>query len=251
MVGQGRAGEAVPPRDHDPTPVGMALEDDRRRAYEPSAPSGRTQCRYPSKWLTEQADATKSGCCAEKSRTSTDQGNSRAAQLVMGAPPVRPTLATFCASPRGPTLCRGRGLSDTRSGRIPIGLSVEPPLPKDDYRKVKDLQAELPVPLVFPRRATNAEMMRKIWRAILRANLAVFDISGGNANRFRDRACRREAQAVHDAVSERGRKIPGSSDPYSERMEYPRDSEGSSTPVRDYPLHGLQLVRDIATARVR
>src|SRR5207249_4501726 len=60
----------------------------------------------------------------------------------------------------------------------------KPPLASEDYRKaVAELQQELPVRFwYFLDEVTTAEMMRKIWRAILRADLAVFDTSGGNPN---------------------------------------------------------------------
>jgi hypothetical protein len=65
-----------------------------------------------------------------------------------------------------------------------MGYPWNPPLPQEDYnRVVADLQDELPVRFwYFADEVTTAEMMRKIWRAILRADLAVFDVTGGNPN---------------------------------------------------------------------
>jgi hypothetical protein len=65
-----------------------------------------------------------------------------------------------------------------------MGYPYSPPLPADDYRGVvSELQAELPVRFwYFLDEITTAEMMRKIWRAVLRADLAIFDVSGGNPN---------------------------------------------------------------------
>lgn len=59
-----------------------------------------------------------------------------------------------------------------------------PVLPAADYRAaVRALQNELPVRFwYFLDETTTAELMRKVWRAILRADLAVFDISEGNPN---------------------------------------------------------------------
>ena len=65
-----------------------------------------------------------------------------------------------------------------------MGYPFSPPLPKDDYAKVvADIQTSLPVRLwYFLDEVTTAEMMRKVWRAILRADICVFDVSGGNPN---------------------------------------------------------------------
>src|SRR3954454_7296309 len=74
--------------------------------------------------------------------------------------------------------------NETRQNFVFMGYPFSPPLPADDYRgAVAELQQELPVRFwYFLDEITTAEMMRKIWRAILRADLAIFDISGGNPN---------------------------------------------------------------------
>jgi nucleoside 2-deoxyribosyltransferase len=71
-----------------------------------------------------------------------------------------------------------------RQNFIFLGYPYSPPLPRDDYaRVVSELQEEVPLRFwYFLDEVTTDEMMRKIWRAILRADLAVFDISGGNPN---------------------------------------------------------------------
>lgn len=71
-----------------------------------------------------------------------------------------------------------------RTNFVFMGYPYTPPLPQDDYRAVtSELQSELPVRLwYFLDEVTTQEMMRKIWRAILRSDLALFDISGGNPN---------------------------------------------------------------------
>jgi hypothetical protein len=65
-----------------------------------------------------------------------------------------------------------------------MGYPWNPPLPQQDYNQVvAELQEDLPVRFwYFADEVTTAEMMRKIWRAILRADLAVFDVTGGNPN---------------------------------------------------------------------
>ena len=72
----------------------------------------------------------------------------------------------------------------TRQNFVFFGYPFTPALPKDDYRKVlEDLEEELPLRLwYFLDEVTTTELMRKIWRAVLRSDLAIFDVSGGNPN---------------------------------------------------------------------
>lgn len=78
------------------------------------------------------------------------------------------------------------GYPDNRQRKnfVFLGYPFNPPLPLDDYARVTtELQAELPIRLwYFLDEVTTDEMMRKVWRAILRSDLAVFDVSGGNPN---------------------------------------------------------------------
>lgn len=71
-----------------------------------------------------------------------------------------------------------------RQNFIFLGYPFTPPLPLDDYRNVtSELQSEIPIRFwYFLDEVTTDEMMRKVWRAILRSDLAVFDVSGGNPN---------------------------------------------------------------------
>jgi nucleoside 2-deoxyribosyltransferase len=71
-----------------------------------------------------------------------------------------------------------------RQNFVFMAYPFTPALPAADYRAaVRALQSELPVRFwYFLDETTTAELMRKIWRAILRADLAVFDISDGNPN---------------------------------------------------------------------
>ncbi len=59
-----------------------------------------------------------------------------------------------------------------------------PPISQDDYNAVvKELQSEFPLRLwYFLDEVTTQELMRKIWRAILRSDLCIFDITKGNPN---------------------------------------------------------------------
>ncbi|HUG00633.1 MAG TPA: hypothetical protein VML95_02085 [Longimicrobiales bacterium] len=71
-----------------------------------------------------------------------------------------------------------------RQNFVFLGYPYSPAIPADDYKAVvNELQDELPVRLwYFLDEVTTAEMMRKIWRAILRCDLAILDVSGGNPN---------------------------------------------------------------------
>lgn len=71
-----------------------------------------------------------------------------------------------------------------RQNFVFLAYPYSPPLALDDYMAVtRELQQELPLRLwYFLDEITTDEMMRKVWRAILRSDLSVFDISGGNPN---------------------------------------------------------------------
>jgi nucleoside 2-deoxyribosyltransferase len=71
-----------------------------------------------------------------------------------------------------------------RANFVFFGYPYTPALAQEDYRTVLgELEEELGVRLwYFLDEITTAEMMRKVWRAILRCDLAVFDVSGGNPN---------------------------------------------------------------------
>jgi len=71
-----------------------------------------------------------------------------------------------------------------RSNFVFLGYPYDPPIARDDYaRVIREVQDLFPIRLwYFLDEVTTDETMRKIWRAILRADLAVFDISGGNPN---------------------------------------------------------------------
>lgn len=71
-----------------------------------------------------------------------------------------------------------------RENFVFLGYPFTPPLAQDDYRSaMKELEQELPIRLwYFLDEVTTQELMRKIWRAILRADLCFFDISKGNPN---------------------------------------------------------------------
>jgi nucleoside 2-deoxyribosyltransferase len=72
----------------------------------------------------------------------------------------------------------------SRMNFIFLAYPFTPPISQDDYNSVvKELQNEFPLRLwYFLDEVTTQELMRKIWRAILRADLCIFDISKGNPN---------------------------------------------------------------------
>lgn len=71
-----------------------------------------------------------------------------------------------------------------RTNFVFMAYPFTPPISQDDYNAVvKELQSEYPLRLwYFLDEVTTQELMRKIWRAILRADLCIFDISKGNPN---------------------------------------------------------------------
>lgn len=79
---------------------------------------------------------------------------------------------------------RTRPDNATRQNFVFMAYPFAPPIPRNDYDSVvKELQDEFPIRLwYFLDEVTTQELMRKIWRGILRADLCLFDISNGNPN---------------------------------------------------------------------
>lgn len=71
-----------------------------------------------------------------------------------------------------------------RTNFVFMAYPFSPPISRDEYGAVvKEIQNEYPLRLwYFLDEVTTQELMRKIWRAILRADLCIFDITGGNPN---------------------------------------------------------------------
>lgn len=71
-----------------------------------------------------------------------------------------------------------------RENFVFFGYPFTPPLAREDYAQVlTDLEKELGLRLwYFLDEITTTELIRKVWRAILRCDLAIFDVSGGNPN---------------------------------------------------------------------
>lgn len=67
----------------------------------------------------------------------------------------------------------------TRKNFVFVGFPFRTPISLDDYRSVlTEIENEYPIRLWH----FLDELMRKLWRAILRSDLCIFDISGGNPN---------------------------------------------------------------------
>jgi hypothetical protein len=71
-----------------------------------------------------------------------------------------------------------------RNNFVFLAYPFNPPIDKCAYNKVvKAIEDKYPIRMwYFADEVTTNELMRKVWRAILRADLAIFDVSGGNAN---------------------------------------------------------------------
>lgn len=111
-----------------------------------------------------------------------------------------------------------------RSNFVFMGYPYTPPLAKEDYANVvKALQEELPLRFwYFLDEVTTAELMRKVWRAILRADVCVFDTSGGNPNVAFELGLALAKDKRCMTMLKSGESNPlGSADlSYAERMEY-------------------------------
>jgi hypothetical protein len=139
-----------------------------------------------------------------------------------------------------------------RQNFVFMGYPYTPPLPAADYRQaVTDLQAEMPVRFwYFLDEITTAEMMRKIWRAILRADLSVFDISAGNPNVAFELGLAVSENKKCMTILKTGEANPlGSADlGYAERAEYDSIATLKETlrTVARSQLSGLRLFGDLS-----
>lgn len=146
----------------------------------------------------------------------------------------------------------GLPANQPRKNFVFMAYPFTPPLSRDDYASVvKDLQEELPVRFwYFLDEVTTVELMRKIWRAILRSDLAVFDISGGNANVAFELGLSIAADRRCITMLKSGESNPlGSADlGYSERMEY-TSAATLKARLRSFVLaqcSGLAVIKEIS-----
>jgi len=111
-----------------------------------------------------------------------------------------------------------------RKNFVFLAYPFNPPLPLDDYRALTaELQREIPVRLwYFLDELTTDELMRKVWRAILRSDLSAFDISGGNPNVAFELGLAVAAEKPCISLLRTGSANPlgGADLGYSERAEY-------------------------------
>ncbi|HWY85752.1 MAG TPA: hypothetical protein VNX28_03455 [Gemmataceae bacterium] len=114
--------------------------------------------------------------------------------------------------------------NNTRANLVFFAYPFTPPIPQEDYKAVlKELQDELALRLwYFLDEVTTQELMRKIWRAILQADLCIFDISGGNPNVALELGLAAAIGKSCITLLKNGAANPlGSADlGYSERVEY-------------------------------
>jgi hypothetical protein len=111
-----------------------------------------------------------------------------------------------------------------RANFVFFGYPYTPAIAREDYRQVlRDLEEELGIRLwYFLDEITTAELMRKVWRAILRCDLAIFDVSGGNPNVAFELGLAAASNRACMTLLKQGEANPlGTADlSYAERSEY-------------------------------
>ena len=111
-----------------------------------------------------------------------------------------------------------------RSNFVFLGYPYSPAVAADDYKRVvKEVETEFGIRMwYFLDEITTSEMMRKVWRAILRSDFCIFDISEGNPNVAFELGLAVSQFKKCMTLLKAGTKNPlGSADlGYSERSEY-------------------------------
>lgn len=111
-----------------------------------------------------------------------------------------------------------------RNNFIFLGYPFTPAIAADDYKRVvKEIEEEFGIRMwYFLDELTTSEMMRKVWRAILRSDFCIFDISDGNPNVAFELGLAVSQFKKCVTLLKTGTKNPlGSADlGYSERSEY-------------------------------
>jgi len=111
-----------------------------------------------------------------------------------------------------------------RSNFVFLGYPYTPAIPADDYKRViSEVEEEFGIRMwYFLDEITTAELMRKVWRAILRADFCIFDTSDGNPNVAFELGLAVSQFKNCMTLLKTGTKNPlGSADlGYSERAEY-------------------------------
>lgn len=111
-----------------------------------------------------------------------------------------------------------------RANFVFFGYPYAPAVAQEDYQAaLRELEEEFGIRLwYFLDEITTAELMRKVWRAILRCDLAVFDVSGGNPNVAFELGLAAASNRPCMTVLKTGEPNPlGSADlSYAERAEY-------------------------------
>jgi len=111
-----------------------------------------------------------------------------------------------------------------RKNFVFLGYPFTPAIPADDYKRVvKEIEEEFGIRMwYFLDEITTSELMRKVWRAILRSDFCIFDISDGNPNVAFELGLAVSQFKSCMTLLKTGEKNPlGSADlGYSERSEY-------------------------------
>lgn len=123
-----------------------------------------------------------------------------------------------------------------RTNFVFLGFPYKAPIPLDDYRaSLRSLESTLPVRFwYFLEEYTTDELMRKLWRAILRADICIFDVSGGNPNVSLELGLAIARFKRCSAIIKTGAENPlGRSDmSYAELLEYSSSETLKDTIVR-------------------
>lgn len=144
-----------------------------------------------------------------------------------------------------------KGIPDNRqrANFVFFAYPYTPPIAADDYKNVlKELEEELSLRLwYFLDEVTTEELMRKIWRAILRCDLAIFDVSGGNPNVAFELGLAVAVNRPSITLLKQGAPNPlGNADlGYSERAEY------TSAATLKEQLRKLLLAKTTAARKIK
>ncbi len=139
-----------------------------------------------------------------------------------------------------------------RQNFIFLGYPYAPAIPADDYKRViSEVETEFGIRMwYFLDEITTAELMRKVWRAILRADICIFDISDGNPNVAFELGLAVSQFKNSMTLLKTGTKNPlGAADlGYSERSEY-TSAETLKEKLRQIILSkakSLKISRDVS-----
>jgi hypothetical protein len=136
-----------------------------------------------------------------------------------------------------------------RANFVFFGYPYTPAIAREDYSQVlRDLETELGLRLwYFLDEITTAELMRKVWRAILRCDLAIFDVSGGNPNVAFELGLAAAMDRSCITLLKTGEPNPlgGADLSYAERVEY------TSVATLKEKIRGLLIAKTTAVRKAK